>query len=244
MLQAIGPSAGKAVPALLRLLEEDDATRGHVLAILPDLGPDALRSLPAVEAFLHDWKWAVSALFALSHFGAPALPILERALQDRRFFVRARNETELAALKTRVASCFHAGASATGAEVEIEWGAIDYRELRRNPPLERIFERNARTLGREFFPIEKLPASVAGSTDMGNVSQRVPSIHPMLAAAPPHCTIHNAEFAQHACSELGDRAALDGAKALAMTALDFFCDEDLRSEAREAFEGLEPTAAR
>ena len=161
-----------------------------------------------------------------------------------RFFVRARNETELAALKTRVASCFHAGASATGAEVEIEWGAIDYRELRRNPPLERIFERNARTLGREFFPIEKLPASVAGSTDMGNVSQRVPSIHPMLAAAPPHCTIHNAEFAHHACSELGDRAALDGAKALAMTALDFFCDEDLRSEAREAFEGLEPTAAR
>ncbi len=51
-------------------------------------------------------------------------------------------------------------------------------------------------------------------------------------------------FAQHACSELGDRAALDGAKALAMTALDFFCDEDLRSEAREAFEGLEPTTAR
>ena len=91
-------------------------------------------------------------------------------------------------------------------------------------------------MGREFFPIDKLPVSVAGSTDMGNVSQRVPAIHPMLAAAPPHCTIHNAEFAEYARSELGDRAALDGAKALAMTALDFFCDEALRRQTRLAFE--------
>jgi metal-dependent amidase/aminoacylase/carboxypeptidase family protein len=84
--------------------------------------------------------------------------------------------------------------------------------------------------------MEKIPASVVGSTDMGNVSQRVPSIHPMLAAAPIHCTIHNAEFATWAGSETGDAAALDGAKALAMTALDFLCDEELRRRAREAFQ--------
>jgi hypothetical protein len=71
---------------------------------------------------------------------------------------------------------------------------------------------------------------------MGNVSQRVPSIHPMLAAAPLHCTIHNAEFAKWAGSEMGDAAAIDGAKALAMTALDFFYDAALRRSARESFE--------
>jgi hypothetical protein len=71
---------------------------------------------------------------------------------------------------------------------------------------------------------------------MGNVSHRVPAIHPMIAAAPPHVTIHHPEFAKWAASELGDAAALDGAKALAMTALDYLADADLRREARAAFE--------
>jgi hypothetical protein len=58
----------------------------------------------------------------------------------------------------------------------------------------------------------------------------------MIAAAPLHCSIHNAEFAEHAGSPSGDRAALDGAKALAMTALDFLCDAELRRAVREQFE--------
>jgi hypothetical protein len=48
-------------------------------------------------------------------------------------------------------------------------------------------------------------------------------------------SIHNAEFTKYAGSESGDRAVLDGAKALAMTALDFFCDADLRAEVARAF---------
>ena len=71
---------------------------------------------------------------------------------------------------------------------------------------------------------------------MGNVSFRTPSIHPMLACAPFQCTIHNAEFEKWAGSESGDDAALDGAKALAMTALDFFVDRDLRERSRNIFE--------
>ncbi len=58
----------------------------------------------------------------------------------------------------------------------------------------------------------------------------------MLAAAPLHCTIHNPEFAKWAGSEMGDAAALDGAKALAMTALDFLFDADLRERSRNIFE--------
>jgi hypothetical protein len=70
---------------------------------------------------------------------------------------------------------------------------------------------------------------------MGNVSHRVPSIHPMIAAAPPHCTIHHPEFAKWAGSEMGDTAALDGAKALAMTAIDYLCDTTLRDRVQRAF---------
>ncbi|MEE8556627.1 MAG: M20 family metallopeptidase [Myxococcota bacterium] len=156
------------------------------------------------------------------------------------FYVRAADRTDLEALKLRVEGCFRAGAEATGATVEIAWGGADYLDIRRNEPLEGAFQRNAESLGRTFFPYDKLPASVAGSTDMGNVSHRVPSIHPMVAAAPIHCTIHNAEFARWAGSETGDQAALDGAKALAMTAIDVLCDDDLRRGASQAFDALGP----
>jgi metal-dependent amidase/aminoacylase/carboxypeptidase family protein len=153
-----------------------------------------------------------------------------------RFYVRAANWDELVPLKARVEACFRAGALATGATLELAWGEADYRDIRFNEPLATRFRTNAEALGREFFPLEKLPPGIQGSTDLGNVSYRVPSIHPMLAAAPPNVTIHHPEFAKWAGSELGEAAALDGAKALAMTALDFFCDGELRRRARAAFE--------
>ncbi|MFQ5416874.1 MAG: M20 family metallopeptidase [Myxococcota bacterium] len=155
------------------------------------------------------------------------------------FFVRAANRDDLAALKPRVEGCFQAGAAATGAAVEIGWSDVDYLDIHFNAPLAESFQDNAEQLGREFFPVEQLPAFFQGSTDMGNVSHRVPSIHPMLASAPAHCAIHHQEFARWAGSEMGDEAALDGAKALAMTAVDFLCDEPLRERTRSWFEESE-----
>jgi amidohydrolase len=153
-----------------------------------------------------------------------------------RFYVRAASQHELEELKPRVEGCFRAGAAATGADVEVLWGAADYLDIRYNEPLATAFRENAEALGREFFPYDKLPGGLQGSTDMGNVSHRVPSIHPMLAAAPPHCTIHNPEFAKWAGSEMGDAAAIDGAKALAMTTLDYLFDAGLRTRTRAIFE--------
>jgi metal-dependent amidase/aminoacylase/carboxypeptidase family protein len=150
--------------------------------------------------------------------------------------VRARNAKELEALKGRVAACFRAGSEATGAEAEIAWTDADYLDLLTCWPLAECYRANAEALGRSFFPHEKLPAGLQGSTDMGNFSYRVPSIHPLISAAPPNVTVHNAEFATWANSELGDAAAIDGAKALAMTAIDFFHDETLREQVRESFE--------
>jgi amidohydrolase len=153
-----------------------------------------------------------------------------------RFYVRSANADELAALKTRVENCFRAGAAATGAELEFSWNEVDYLDIRFNEPLAESYRANAETLGRVFFPIEKVPAGLAGSTDMGNVSYRVPSIHPMIASAPLTCSIHNAEFEKWAGGEMGDEATIDGAKALAMTAVDYLCDPELRERTRESFE--------
>ncbi len=156
----------------------------------------------------------------------------ERAAGE--FYVRAATEKHLAALKPRVQACFEAGARGSGCEVEIRWADVDYLDLNTNWPLAHAFQHHGEALGRDFLNPERLGG--AGSTDMGNVSYRVPSIHPMLACAPPEVVIHNPEFARWAGSETGDRAALDGAKALALTAADFLLDTDLRRESRKAFE--------
>jgi len=152
------------------------------------------------------------------------------------FAVRAANSDNLETLKKRVQGCLEAGASATGATLEAKWAPGSYLDLRTNWPLADIFQQNAESLGREFLPLDKTRQGGAGSTDMGNVSYRVPSIHPLMAAAPANCTIHNPEFTKYAGSEMGDAAAIDGAKALAMTALDFFTDTELRENVRKQFE--------
>lgn len=153
-----------------------------------------------------------------------------------RFFVRAADANELAPLKGRVQACFEAGAIATGCRLELIWGGVDYLELKTNWPMAGAFERNARSLGREFFPMKDIPPGFAGSTDMGNVSHRVASIHPMLAVAPAGVIIHNPEFARWAASERGDAAVIDGAKAMALTALQLMSDKDLLNTVRADFE--------
>jgi amidohydrolase len=201
------------------------------------------RGINALDALVHAYT-SIAALRQhikqterlhgiITHGGEAPNIVPDRA--SGRFYVRARNADELEPLKRRVQACFEAGALATGARLTAEWGEVDYLELNTCWPLAQAYQENAETLGREFFPHEKLPASVAGSTDMGNVSHRVPSIHPMIAAAPPHCSIHNAEFTKWAGSDTGDLAALDGAKALAMTALDYLSDAGLRERVAGAF---------
>lgn len=160
------------------------------------------------------------------------------------FYVRAANAEELAPLKKRVQLCFEAGALATGCTAEIRWAKADYLDLKTSLPLARAYEGNMRGLGRDFFPLEKMPSGSAGSTDMGNVSHRVPSIHPMISCAPPNVVIHNPEFARWAGSDLGDKACIDGAKALAMTTLDYMTDAGLREKAAAEFAATAESSAR
>lgn len=152
-----------------------------------------------------------------------------------RFFIRARDGVELAALKKRVQACFEAGALATGTRLELNWGRVDCLDLKTSTTLAKAYEANARALGREFVEPGLLPSGLTGSTDMGNVSHRVPSIHPLIAVSPPSVIIHNAEFAAYARSPKGDQAVIDGAKSLAMTTLDYFDSQEMRHEAKVEF---------
>lgn len=150
------------------------------------------------------------------------------------WYVRAGDRQRLETLKPRVLAALRAGADAAGCRFEHRWHDPAYAELRRNRPLEELFAVNSATLGR---PLAE-PGSageVVGSTDMGNVSHVVPSIHPMLAVAPLGVGIHTPGFAAHAASEAGDEAVLDGAKAMAMTIVDLWTRPAALAECREAF---------
>jgi len=160
------------------------------------------------------------------------------------YFVRAANAIELAELKKRVHACFEAGALATGCTVDIRWAKADYLDMKTSWPIADAYEANAKSLGRDFFPLDKLPSGSAGSTDMGNVSHRVPSIHPMISSAPPSVVIHNPEFARWAASDLGDKACLDGAKSLAMTAIDFMASREMQDAAKAEFAKTAESSAR
>ena len=152
------------------------------------------------------------------------------------FAVRAPHKDGLHLLKRRVEECFRAGALASGAEVAIEWEEIEYFDLIANTPLMQAYRANAETLGRRFREIDTLPQGQASSTDMGNVSHLAPTIHPMIAAVPQGVAFHTTDFAKWSGSEMGRRAMIDGAKAMAMTAVDVLQDETLRAAMAADFE--------
>ena len=157
------------------------------------------------------------------------------------WYVRSKNLLSLEPLKARVLAALEAGALATGCSVEHQWGEIPYADMIDNSPLLDLYTANAAQLGRVVRAADETTA-VVGSTDMGNVSYSVPAIHPMIKAAPDGCPIHTKDFAVHAASPIGDQAVLDGAKAMAMTVVDFWLDPAARAAAKSAFE--QPAASR
>jgi metal-dependent amidase/aminoacylase/carboxypeptidase family protein len=148
--------------------------------------------------------------------------------------VRSKNLSTIEPLKARVLDALRAGALATGADFEYEWDDTPYADMIDNMPLLELYAANAELLGRGVEPADPGTA-IVGSTDMGNVSYAVPAIHPMIKAAPADCAIHTKDFAAAAASPDGDRAVVDGAKALALTAVDFWLDADARAAVRNAF---------
>jgi amidohydrolase len=147
------------------------------------------------------------------------------------FLVRAMDDAYLEELKAKVLNCFKAASVATGARLKHRWAAY-YAPLKTNNALADLFVKNMATLGRKLGPSR---GTALGSSDVGNVSALVPTIHPMLAIAPAEVSIHSTEFAAAAVSADGVRGLIDGAKAMAMTAVDLIAQPRLLAKVREEF---------
>lgn len=155
-------------------------------------------------------------------------PNIVPADTSAKYYVRAKTLSQLDEVKEKVLKCFEAGAVATGATLEVEDVEPPYSEMRHDPDLAQSYRRNAEGLGRAFVDAGPEMQRFAGSTDMGNVSLAIPSIHPMIGIASWPASNHQPEFTEHCATEAADRAVIDGAIAMAWTAIDAATDEAVR----------------
>jgi amidohydrolase len=149
-----------------------------------------------------------------------------------RYSVRARTIGELGDIREKVRRCFEAGAVATGATLEFKagldgemGGEAAYAEMKSDEGIAAHYKCNAHEIGRVFPNMNPRAAAAAGSTDMGNVSLAIPSIHPMIGIDSLPAVNHQPEFTAHCITEAADRACIDGAITMAWTAID--CANDL-----------------
>jgi len=139
-------------------------------------------------------------------------------------------------LKERVFACFEAGALATGCTMSIELTEPEYEPLRQDPRLASAYEEAIAGLGRTFASAHMS----GGSTDMGNVSQYLPAIHPIIGVLGSDNAPHTHGFAADAVSPAADDAVIDGARALARALIAVAEDTGVRTALITEQRGREP----
>jgi amidohydrolase len=136
---------------------------------------------------------------------------------ELRYTMRASEMSSLRDLEDRIGDCFLAGALATGCDYDVIEASPIYAELRPDAWLADTFRAEMLRLGRAPVAAELETALPLGSTDMGNVTQLMPGIHPIVGVDAGGASVHQPEFASAAASPAGDAAVVDGAIMLART---------------------------
>lgn len=151
------------------------------------------------------------------------------------FYVRALDMGYLEEVYEKVLGCFGAAAASTGASHHVKRAGYDYHPHKINYALAHLFHQNLDALGGT---VDQGPEDEdLGSTDVGNVSQVVPTIQPTLAICGPKVSCHMPEFAVASASPAGEEGMLLAAKAMALTGLDLLRDRDALQRVKEEFVG-------
>jgi len=165
----------------------------------------------------------------VTHGGDAANVVPDKA--SARFAVRSADKHYLEEVVARVEDCARGAALATGTQVVVE-RLITLENTLPNSVLTGIVRANLEAQGIEFEDGVFLP----GSTDFGNLSQRVPAFWFMLKTHRAGINWHSPEVADESVSDFAHSAMIQGAKVLAMSCLDLFLNPDLVRRAREEFE--------
>lgn len=149
-----------------------------------------------------------------------------------RFFIRAATRSGLNEVTRRVKAVAEGAALATGARLNIIAFQNEVDNLLLNKAYDAVFKEVIEELG-ETVAVGDRPG--LGSTDAGNISQVVPTIHPYIKIGPDDLVAHTVPFREAAASPKGDEALLTGAKGLALTALRLITDAHVLSSIKEEF---------
>ncbi|MET0190107.1 MAG: M20 family metallopeptidase [Pseudonocardia sediminis] len=153
-----------------------------------------------------------------------------------RYYLRSADADALRDMTTRVQAIAVGAAAMTGCGYELTWDpAPAYLPIRHNGTLAARWAVHQAGRGRTVYPRGVVPESETGSTDLGNVSFRIPAIHPMIAVAEPGTSLHTIEFGEASGGPGGDRAVVDGAAGLALTVADLLADGALREAVAAEF---------
>ncbi len=155
-------------------------------------------------------------------------PNVVPAHTSARYIVRSETLDQLDELRPKVYRCFEAGGLATGAKVEIRGGDKPYAEMHHDLDMAAFYRANSEALGRTFPNLGEWETRPTGSTDMGNVSRAMPSIHPMIGINSLPAVNHQPEFTAHCVTADADRALIDGALAMAWTCIDLAANTAVR----------------
>jgi amidohydrolase len=149
------------------------------------------------------------------------------------FYVRAPRIDLMWETYHRVVACAEGAARAAGATLDvIQHADTLYEPLRRNQTLLDLFAANMKTVG--LAEGEPIPDRL-GSSDVGNVSQVIPTIQPMIGIAPTGMAIHTRDFAEAAVQPLARAGMVAAAKIMAMTTLDLLADPSRVAAAKAEF---------
>jgi amidohydrolase len=149
------------------------------------------------------------------------------------FYLRSLDKVYLQEVRRRFEAAAEGVATATGCRAQVTIDPRIHDPLKPNAAMAALFEQN---LGRIGFPEDPDDGQAGyGSTDAGNVSHAIPTIHPYIRTAPDGVPGHSREFAEHNATPLARAGMVAGAKALALTALDLLAEPAALRAAKEEF---------
>ncbi len=196
----------------------------------PELGinaADALTLAQTAIGLLRQHIRSTDRIHGIVTKGGDA-PNVVPAHTTARYIIRGQTLKELEELRPRVYRCFEAGALATGSQWKIVGGDKPYAEMVHDADMAAFYKRNAEAIGRTFPDLGPMAERATGSTDMGNISLALPSIHPFIGINSLPAVNHQPEFTAQCITPDADKALMDGALAMVWTAIDIAGDQQVR----------------
>jgi len=228
--------AGRHSLASNRVLVEYFGKAAHA-ASQPDQGINALDGLiqlfNSVNAMRQQLRPDARIHGIITNGGSAANVIPDRTAG--RFSVRALDRRYQQEVLKRFIACAEGAATATGTTVKVTVHEnAGYENMVFSTPMAERWTQHMKGLGMPVF--EARDDERVGSTDMGNVMQVLPAIHPYIAIATDPVPGHSIAFRDLAVTQGALDNALIAAKALALTALDVLTDPAILQRARAEFE--------